>query len=252
MEFNVVNRIKACRVRPSAKCSNSPREISFRSAAGTPATEAFPADDIQRIVADVLQKKPVSMLQYGLSEGYPPLVATLKDRLAKTENMDFEKNDVLIVSGGQQAASLLCALLVDEGDVIITEDPSFVGCLNCFRCAGARLVGVPLEPDGMDITRLEEALKKKKRSALFTQSPASRTRRATRPAWRSAKKSMSWRKNTTPLFWRTTPTASCAFQATRFRPSNRWITTAASSMPEAFPKSSRRPCVSGTWSSTNP
>jgi 2-aminoadipate transaminase len=169
MEFNVVNRIKSVQgsaIRQMFKLAQGDI-ISFGG--GNPATEAFPADDIQRIVADVLQKKPVSMLQYGLSEGYPPLVATLKDRLAKTENMDFEKNDVLIVSGGQQAASLLCALLVDEGDVIITEDPSFVGCLNCFRCAGARLVGVPLEPDGMDITRLEEALKKNKKvSFIYT------------------------------------------------------------------------------------
>ena len=110
-------------------------------------------------MTEVLQKAPVSMLQYGLSEGYMPLRETMKRYLAAQEGFDFEKNELFIVSGGQQCADLTTKALVNEGDVVLTEEPAFVGCLNTFRAYGAKLVGIPMQKDGMDIDALEAALK---------------------------------------------------------------------------------------------
>lgn len=93
----------------------------------------------------------------------------MKKYLARTQGFDFEKNELFIVSGGQQCADLTTKVLVNEGDVILTEDPAFVGCLNTFRSYGAKLVGVPMQQDGMDIDALEAALKgeSERKAALY-------------------------------------------------------------------------------------
>ena len=83
----------------------------------------------------------------------------MKKYLEKKEGFDFENNELFIVSGGQQCADLTTKALVNEGDVVLTEEPAFVGCLNTFRSYGAKLVGIPMEQDGMNINALEEALK---------------------------------------------------------------------------------------------
>lgn len=73
----------------------------------------------------------------------------------------------------------LCSkALVNEGDVVICEAPSFIGSLNTFRSYNAKLVGVPVEPDGMSITALEQALKDNKTQNLFIQYQIFRIRRA--------------------------------------------------------------------------
>lgn len=160
MEFTISNKMQGVQgsiIRELFKLANDPNMIAFGG--GNPAPESFPAADIARITADVLQNNPVSVLQYGLSEGYPPLRETMRRHLAKTEGIGFETNEIHIVSGGQQSADLVTKVLVNEGDVILTEEPSFIGCLNTFRSYGAKLVGVPMQPDGMDIDALESALK---------------------------------------------------------------------------------------------
>ena len=128
-------------------------------AAGNPAPDAFPVDDIRKIVNDVLENQPILALQYGISEGYAPLVDTLS-ALAKERYGAYGESDKLIVtSGAQQVMSLACHCLINHGDCIICEEPAFIGALNCFRSHGAKLVGVPLEKDGMNLEILEEKLR---------------------------------------------------------------------------------------------
>ncbi len=131
-------------------------------AAGNPAPDAFPVDDIRKIVADVLENQPILALQYGITEGYGPLVEVLS-KLAKERYGAYGENDKLIItSGAQQVMSLACHCLINDGDVIICEEPAFIGALNCYRSFGAKLVGVPLEKDGMNLEILEEKLKTEK------------------------------------------------------------------------------------------
>ncbi len=160
MEFTIADRIQDVQgsiIRELFKQMADPSIIAF--AGGNPSPDTFPTDDIARLAADILQHEPVSVLQYGFSEGYPALRKTLKQRLAATEGMDWSTNELFIISGAQQAADLTTKVLVNEGDVILTEEPSFIGCLNAFRSYGAKLVGIPMEPDGLNVERLEEALK---------------------------------------------------------------------------------------------
>ena len=160
MEYEISNRLSGVHgsmIRELFKLGASKDIISFGG--GNPSAETFPCREIEEIAANGLGENPVSLLQYGLSEGYTPLRDTMKKYLEKKEGFDFENNELFIVSGGQQCADLTTKALVNEGDVVLTEEPAFVGCLNTFRSYGAKLVGIPMEQDGMNINALEEALK---------------------------------------------------------------------------------------------
>ena len=173
MQYQISNRMSGVHgsaIRELFKLGADPNMISFGG--GNPSAETFPCAEIQQIVTDVLQNAPVSMLQYGLSEGYVPLRDTMKQYLAEKEGFDFEKNELFIVSGGQQCADLTTKVLVNEGDVILTEEPAFVGCLNTFRSYGAKLVGIPMQEDGMDVDALEAALKANPNAKLLYTIPS--------------------------------------------------------------------------------
>ena len=160
MQYEISNRmsdVHGSAIRELFKLGADPNMISFGG--GNPSAETFPVPEIADIIADVMKNAPVSVLQYGLSEGYTPLRDTMKDYLTRTQGFDFENNELFILSGGQQCADLTTKVLVNEGDVILTEDPAFVGCLNTFRSYGAKLIGIPMQQDGMDTDALETALK---------------------------------------------------------------------------------------------
>ncbi|NLW21330.1 MAG: PLP-dependent aminotransferase family protein [Clostridiales bacterium] len=142
-------------IRELLKLAGEPGMISFGGGAPEPAS--FPVEKIAQITARALREQSAAMLSYGISEGYPPLVASLKDYLSKTEQLDFAREELIILSGGQQCADLVAKLFVNEGDTVVVENPSFVGCMNAFRSYGARLRSVPLEADGVNLEALEAA-----------------------------------------------------------------------------------------------
>ncbi len=158
MEYNFakgVASLKPSIIREILKSSGG----TIPLAAGNPAPDAFPVDDIKKIVSEIFEKDPILALQYGVSEGYGPLVEKLTE-LAQSRYGVGNDNDTLIVtSGAQQVMSLTSQCMINYGDCIICEEPSFIGSLNCFRSYGARLSGVPTESDGINIEALEEKLK---------------------------------------------------------------------------------------------
>ena len=159
MEFNVSNRmskIKGSAIREIFKALADPEVISL--AGGNPAPELFPNEEMAEFAKDVLTNNPVLALQYGITEGYTPLRELVKELLAQREGICEDFNDTIIVSGGQQGIELATKCLVNEGDVVIVEEPSFIGALNAFRSYGAKLVGVPVCEDGMDIDALKKAV----------------------------------------------------------------------------------------------
>ena len=102
MQFEISGRMSGVHgsaIRELFKLGADPNMISFGG--GNPSAETFPIPEIAEIVSDVLTNAPVSVLQYGLSEGYTPLRETMKEYLARTQGIDFEKNELFIVSGGQ-------------------------------------------------------------------------------------------------------------------------------------------------------
>lgn len=157
--------VKASAIREIFKVAGKPDVISF--AGGLPAPESFPVADIKAICNDILDNEPITALQYGISEGYAPLKELVLKRMKEKEGIGRENDDIIIVSGSQQGCDLTAKVLLNEGDGVICEEPSFIGCLNTFRTYNAKLYGVPMNDDGMDLAVLEETLKNNKNIKLI-------------------------------------------------------------------------------------
>lgn len=160
MDYTFSNRV--CGLKPSAireifKYAADPEVVSL--SAGNPAPDAFPAKELAEISQKLMSENPVAALQYGLTEGYMPLRESLKEYMKNDYGIGKDFDELIITSGAQQVMDLMTKALVNEGDEIICEAPSFIGSLNTFRSYGAKLVGVPMEDDGMDMDKLEQALK---------------------------------------------------------------------------------------------
>lgn len=159
MDFTFANRI--CGLKPSAireifKYAADPEVVSL--SAGNPAPDAFPAEALAEISERLMRENPVLALQYGLTEGYLPLRESLKKFMKEDYGIGREFDELIVTSGAQQVMDLMTKSLVNEGDEIVCEAPSFIGSLNTFRSYGAKLLGVPMEADGMNMEELEKTL----------------------------------------------------------------------------------------------
>lgn len=168
MEYQFSERVK--KLKPSAireilKYSADPQFIPF--AAGNPAPDAFPAKEIAEISSNLLNDMPIAALQYSVTEGYPELRAHLADYMEKKHGISKEGNTLIITSGAQQVMDLLTKSLLNPLDTVLCEAPSFIGSLNTFRSYQAKLVGIPMDEDGVNIEKLEEALKTEKNIKYF-------------------------------------------------------------------------------------
>ena len=160
-----VSKLQASAIREILKFTADPEVISF--AAGNPAPEAFPKEQIAEISAELLSKEPILALQYSVTEGYTPLRDYLKGWMTEKGCFHKEFDDLIITSGGQQANELACKVLLNEGDTLLVESPSFIGSLNAFRSYNVHLKGIEMEDDGIDLNKLENALKTEKNIKLL-------------------------------------------------------------------------------------
>ena len=151
-----ISNLQPSAIREILKATADPEIIPL--AAGNPAPDAFPVEEVRKIASDILAANPVGALQYGVTEGYQPLRDTIAKWMKDKENIGREFDSVLITSGATQIMDLVTKVLCNEGDTVICEEPSFIGSLNCFRSYGCKLKGVPVEADGMDIDALEKTL----------------------------------------------------------------------------------------------
>ncbi len=159
MNYEISTRlqnVKGSAIREIFKYAADPEVISL--AGGNPDPSLFPGDALADIAADILRKQPTLALQYGITEGYAPLREAVKARLSEKEGIGGPEDDLLILSGGQQALDLSAKLLLNEGDTILVEEPSFIGALNAFRAYGANLVGIPIKEGGIDSADVEAAI----------------------------------------------------------------------------------------------
>ncbi|HEZ7991469.1 MAG TPA: PLP-dependent aminotransferase family protein, partial [Ruminococcus sp.] len=134
MEYKFSDKVKglqASAIREILKFTVDPEVISF--AAGNPAPEAFPKKEIADISDELLRTDPILALQYSVTEGYTPLRNFLKEWLGSKNCFHPEFDELIVTSGGQQANELSCKVLLNEGDTLLCESPSFIGSLNAFR-----------------------------------------------------------------------------------------------------------------------
>ena len=160
-----VSHLQASAIREILKFTSDPEVISF--AAGNPAPEAFPIETVKQISTKLFEEDPISVLQYGITEGYLPLRNLMKERMQAQGNFKPETEDLIITSGAQQVMELACKSLCNAGDTLICEAPSFIGSLNAFKSYNVNLVGVPLDEDGMNPEILEKTLKENPNTKLI-------------------------------------------------------------------------------------
>ena len=167
-------------IREIFKMIAQPDMISF--AGGNPSPASLPDDVVSQLAQEALQENGKAILQYGATEGYAPLLETLKPWVE--EQLGCSVPAVLPVTGSTQAMDLLCKALIDPGDVILVEDPTFLGNMQCMRLYQARLVPVESDEGGLRLDRLEEAMAQHHPKMLYViptfQNPTGRTLAADR------------------------------------------------------------------------
>src|SRR5690242_3873426 len=148
--------VKSSTIRELLKLTQRPEVISF--AGGLPAPDIFPVERFETACHRVLESKGAMALQYSASEGYTPLREYLAQKMAKYGIIAGPEN-VLITSGSQQALDLIGKLLINPGDRVLVEAPTYLGALQAFNVYGADYVSVPSDEDGLRSDLLENPLR---------------------------------------------------------------------------------------------
>jgi 2-aminoadipate transaminase len=134
--------------------------VSF--APGYPAEDAFPWDAFRAIAQELLAGADGSVLQYGPTHGYRPLREAIVE-IMRSRGMEAQSDRTLVTTGSQQGLDLLGRVLIDPGDVILMELPSYTGAITAFRASGADLVGVRQDADGINLDHLEATVARLRR-----------------------------------------------------------------------------------------
>jgi 2-aminoadipate transaminase len=148
--------MRSSAIRELLKFTQQPEVISF--AGGLPAAEVFPTQRFQEACHKVLEQKPHLALQYGATEGYEPLREMVARHIARY-GIKAKSENVLITSGSQQALDLIGKLLINPGDRVLVEAPTYLGALQAFNVYNADYVSVPSDEDGLRSDLLEEPLR---------------------------------------------------------------------------------------------
>lgn len=152
-------------IREIFKHSAKPGMISF--AGGNPAAFALPNEQIAGIAQDLLMQEGKVLLQYGQTEGYPPLKQALIPYLQEHFQLDVALEELLITCGSMQGLDLLLKALVNPGDVVLTESPAFLGALQAMKAFQARIVPVPSDEDGMNVDALEGLIQQHRPKLIY-------------------------------------------------------------------------------------
>jgi 2-aminoadipate transaminase len=142
-------------IRDLLKLTQEPQIISF--AGGLPAPDVFPVKAFEAASCRVLHTQGSQALQYSATEGYMPLRSWIVDYMA-AYGIEAKVDNVLITSGSQQALDLIGKVLINPGDLILTEKPTYLGALQAWRAYQAEYSSVPIDDNGVRTDLLEEAL----------------------------------------------------------------------------------------------
>ncbi len=168
--------IGASPVREILALTARPEVISF--AGGLPAPELFDADGLRAAFDRVLAERPRAVLQYSTTEGDPELRGAVAARLTG-KGLPTGPDDLLVTGGSQQGLSLMATALLEPGDTVLVENPTYLAALQCFGFAGARVVPVPTDEDGVVPEALAALVRELRPKLLYLvptfQNPTGRT-----------------------------------------------------------------------------
>ena len=169
------DHVSGSAIREIFKVIAQPGMISF--AGGNPSLNALPEKTVSELAQYVLKENGKQILQYGATEGYPPFLESLLSFIQ--DQLGCVIPAVLPVTGSTQAMDLLCKALIDPGDVILVENPSFLGNMQCMKLYEAKLVPVNSDENGMIMEDLEDKIREYHPKMLYTiptfQNPSGRT-----------------------------------------------------------------------------
>ena len=158
------DQVTGSAIREIFKVIAQPGMISF--AGGNPSPQALPDQLVSELASDVLARDGKAILQYGATEGYRPFLESLKPYIEQQIGVSVPA--VLPVTGSTQAMDLLCKALIDPGDNVLVENPSFLGNLQCLKLYQANLVPVESDDDGLLISDLENKIRAYHPKLIYT------------------------------------------------------------------------------------
>ena len=169
--------ISGSAIREIFKLLAVPGMISF--AGGNPAASALPDEECAELAKELLLSKGKVLLQYGATEGYAPLKESLVPYLKDRFSFDCRADEILPVTGSTQAMDLLCKALINPGDKVVVENPTFLGNMQAIKLYQAQLLPVDSDENGIKVDELEEVFKKERPKMLYIiptfQNPTGRT-----------------------------------------------------------------------------
>lgn len=155
----LASKMEASAIREILKLVQNPEVISL--AGGMPDPATFPTEELNEVVKQILAKNSACALQYSSTEGLTELREFILNWLDEAKEKAGLDN-IMITSGSQQGLDLVSKVLLNPGDTLIVELPSYLAALNAFRSYGGEMAGIPMDDEGMQIDILEETLTKLK------------------------------------------------------------------------------------------
>jgi len=168
--------MKSSIIRETLKLTKKPGIISFGG--GLPAPELFPGEELIEATRKALTERPAEALQYGTTEGYPPLREAIAERMNNI-GVPCDADEIMITGGSQQGLDIIARVFVDEGDTIVTANPTYLGAIQAFNAYAPSYSTLPSDDNGMTVDGLEEIIEEKSPSMIYLvptfQNPDGRT-----------------------------------------------------------------------------
>lgn len=136
----------------------SKNSINFASVSPTP--EVFPVEEFKKVLIEVLDRDKGKAFVYPEINGYTPLRESISNFLKENYTINVHKNQIQITSGGQQGIDIVAKTLIEPGDYVFLENPTYSGAIAAFKSRGANIISIPILEDGLDINTLKEYIKK--------------------------------------------------------------------------------------------
>lgn len=152
-----MSQVKPSAIRELLRLGADPAIISFGG--GYPDASLFPIEQLETVFHEAISRNGREALQYTVSNGIPKLREQIAARMSR-DGVACEADNVLILQGGQQGLDLVAKMFLDKGDVVVTENPTFLGALIAFAPCEPRYATVKMDNDGMDMDDLERVLER--------------------------------------------------------------------------------------------
>ncbi len=160
-----LNNVETSAIRELFKLLGKPGIISF--AGGFPDSALFDVAGLSAASQKALAENPGAALQYGATEGHEPLRNEIAAFLQSKGVQDIAANQLIVTTGSQQALDLLGKTMVDPGDKVIVEGPTFLATIQCFRLYGAQVIAAPIDAQGVQVDRLEALIAEHKPKFVY-------------------------------------------------------------------------------------